>query len=227
MSQDVFDRVLLMVIVMLLIVIGVFALIGCAGPDKITPAEATYRQETLRDGRVVGRLEVKSTGAGVVGGRVSDYSDGRVSAGPEGGSTGAVGFKMFKELESLAPLYVAGAVAVLGGVALGYYVSWTFGLMLSGAGLTLIAAARMMETYPWVLLAPALALVAALGYSLYRMVAANKATEALDKAKLALGKVVTAVEESSPQVQTAIKAKVKKLAGKDEAAVKAEVEAVK
>ena len=207
--------------------ICVLFLASCATTGRITPPEAEFWSQTVRDGQVVEKTFVRSKGAGVQGENISDYSDGQVSAGPYGGETGAVTFTMFKPLESMAPLYVIGGLAVVGGVALGYLVSWSLGLMVSAGGIGLIVGVRMVDQYPWLMVIPALAVLGAVGYGIYRLWRGGNAQDDLDNARTALKAVVRAVDQTSGQVKGKIKENVKKYAGDDEPTVRAEVEAVK
>jgi len=161
-------------------------------------------------------IEAEGTGMGAIGEGVKAIKAGEPpTAGPQGSTGGKGSLKWFDVgSPTVNPMWllIIGAVVIVGGAVLGYFLGWQLGAMVAGAGVCLLAVAW----YPWLLLVVALLGLAFVAYLVYKYVkAANEAETATadaDAKTTALGVVVKAVEAAgakAKEVKEAVKDEVK------------------
>ncbi len=182
------------------LMIALVVCLGCTETQKMTAPQSRYRVES--DGRRT-LWEVSAVGPSVTGDAIKSIRTGAVSASPDGANTAGMKFKGLGRLSSMVPLYIFGGLAVLAGLGLGRWIGWGAGFTIAGAGIALIAAVRLMDAYPWVLLIPVALAMAFVVYVLYAL-ARGKSL------KQALSAVASAVEECGDVTKHEVEARVAK-----------------
>lgn len=202
-------------------------LFGCKNAE-VSPssAEATVETETTApDGTVTKETRrLSTTGPGFKGESAKDLKLEGVwveHPGMRAGS-GGIRYEGFDLTANLGtrPLYIMGGVAILAGVLIGWLAGWGLGAAIAGAGVGLIATARLFDAYPWVALVPVgLGLVAGCValYQLWRGKSARNLNQHL----------VTVLEELPDEAADRVKARIKPKQAKQARKVKAEVQRVK
>jgi len=130
-----------------------------------------------------------------------DYRNDGTSVRGGGGSFSGGGMESIQDVVRRGPilLCVIGALALLGGIVLAVWAKQvTLGLAIAGGGGVLIAAGILFESYPWILL---IAAVAVLGLIIWWLLDANAAAKARD----ALAVIVRGVEAAPADAQVAVK----------------------
>lgn len=218
---DLFAVIATVVALALAAVVLVASMSGCA--PRATPASASERiveRQVSPDGteRVIEHTS-ESTGAGFVGEGADTYKSGGVTAGLRDGATaGAGSLDMFRMEAPANPILIAiGAAAILLGAVGGYYLrSVGLGLLLAGAGASLIA----LAIYPWLLLVGAGLVAIGAGWLAYDLYRNRRRGETL-------AAIVPGIESLSGGMAQAVKDAVARFAGKNRDAVKAEVSRTK
>jgi len=200
---------------------------GCNNAEVSPPmAEVMVERETTApDGTVTKTTKrVHTTGPGFKGESAKDLQMGDVWVGHgdmEAGA-GGISYQGFDITANLGtrPLYIMGGVAILAGVIVGWLAGWGLGAAIAGAGVGLIATARLFDAYPWVALVPVgMGVIAGLIalYSLWR----GKRARNLNQ------HIVESVEAMTPDTAAAVKQSIKPQNKKQAQKVKSEVQRVK
>lgn len=163
-------------------------LCGCMAfsSEKMIGAKASTSKKTItwhKDGVVEVTFDKsESKGVDYRGNNIKEISTGTVKAKKSGASAGGTSYEGFKPFTNIKTLYVLGGAVVVGSVLVGYFSNWTLGILLAASGISVIGAACLFETYPWIAALPVFGIVGAgayLIYTLYKGKLASRINEAI------------------------------------------------
>lgn len=197
---------------------------GCIWPgqERVTGPRITRESTVLGpDGQPTSRSITTVSGAGYQGKRLKEasFDDVWIEHEARAGGFSLEGFPL-PAISELRPLYIIGGLCIVAGVVVGWVAGWGLGFAIAGAGAALLAAAVLMDRYPWVVLLPAFAGAGVGVYLLVELYHGRSAREALSP-------IVQAIEATPPLTAAAVKEKVAQFAGPAQAKVKATVGSLK
>ena len=202
---------------------------GCATwlPGRLEGPSATHETFQMAADGQLRHSTTRIESGSARGDGVEKLEMGALRVSSEGGDTGGMRFKGLR-LPQFKPLYVVGALAVIGGGVVGYLAGWGLGLTIIGCGFALVAGTALMEQYPWVLLIPVAGAVVVAAWLLYKLsrgesaLAALRAiVPALDKAEPTPGPIKATIQTTAEEagIENVVKAavsRVKEALKKDE-----------
>lgn len=205
---------------------------GCVlmgGQAFVTPATVSHETTTIETtpaGKLVKTVSEKtsSTGPSYRGPNAKgmDFSAPLLKFRDWAAQAGGLNFTGFdlSAAGNMKIVYIIGALGILAGFAAAWLVNKWLGIFLALGGVSVLAAGRLFDTYPWVGLLP---LGVALAGGVVMLVELRRGTAATQS----LQTVVKAVEDVSQSAQSEIKARVEKHAGKNLKQVKDTISNIK
>lgn len=154
---------------------------GCKAAATITPGSGKHleeKEEILPDGtKKTTKISTEIIGPGYSGVSVEELNMGGVNLPTRDGTatTNNISYSGMDITASFQVLYVIGAMALIGGVVIGWVAGWGLGLSISAAGAALITGGRLLDVYPGIAVAAIVGLLAAGGYLAYILYRGDRA----------------------------------------------------
>lgn len=157
---------------------------GCLGVDVIEgPRAGVETTRILENPEGVVETFTRKTwasGSGIPNTEAGTKADlPSVNVSVDTASVGEGALDVARKLTSMKSMYYIGGVLAVAGVAVGYFIAWNLGLLISGAGVGLIFLVRLADAYPWIGVIPLIALVGAGGLMVWKLYRGERARKVL------------------------------------------------